>query len=1424
MKTIVNERRITMKKIIIRILSITLCIAVAYSQMLGVINISAEGNSAVYGGTEFDFESDDQLADFDYVVDKLSATPKTTANPKPNDLNSSEKTLLLKCSQGKGARAVYNKTLSDDTRVLSKVKGKLYTESSFWYTELIYWWQDENNYKKFLLCFQNGSWNVRKYVCMDGYTNKSGVNNVFSDVHNNTLPERTATEWMGFEIEYSSVSVTLKLSYDGAESQVMTFNQDNPNVYKDGVKVGEPKVTLNTGKFGFGTTAKVAHYFDDIEITFADTVAVESERFKSQHNYILNCNINNITLEDKSALESALTAFDNLGLDTRLALEKEEATLNAVKIRMDSLQLMEDNGYKQLTWQDTINEDFEDDSFLDKVYCTENTQDPYYSLTIAQDPDDANNQVLKLDGSDTEHILWRHFAWPEMASINKVEFDIKIENIGYDVFRNFYITPCYIDKDNRIDIDFRRGPTSGISNYYYLIHNFTDGIKEETRGTYTLDFNQWVHVRIDYDIKTLKYKMIFTYKNGEDGVYNSVFKLNAAKAQFVFCAPYVADYFLENKYATVYYDNLNISFTEGDWDEDVQIYEPTAWYQGNTWISAGETSYIYGQSLTDTITGVEIAHISDDAAVADKEASYVKQNYPTSVDVEGNYVASTDPTFSGGTPVDILQSTTDSIKFKVTDDTGIYAVRLKAKYNGCDDTYIYLNRPKVNNILGDEGDIATAGGEVRITGSNLAPKFTEDNPTYDAEKIVQTGVIVKLYGANGYKKTLTVSGIQSVYSLSAVLPSDIPNGEYEILVYNGYGDNTCYSAPYTVKVEESPFASRSAEVFNVKDYGAVGDGITVDTAAFVRAFTAASLSGNGGTVYLPAGTYFITNQIIVPENVHLKGQSKESAYILVGAYKFDINELPNGTICIGSNTEISDITFLATRAGHMIKSSSGSQNVKIHDICIQMTPNSGKPTGGTHSGALVELSVLEAHSLLYIEAKQFSEGIVIGSEKNAQINNCEVTTGVATLSNQAEYSKITNNTFASTLSGGYDYVTGGWAKGVLNEYSVAENNFFDHQLLTYEDAKGSYLGHNTVYQILWNNREQVTNDGSAYYGGDRSGVMQYIDDTHYSIYGKIGKNLTGKLVYVVSGQGALQGRYIIGYEFKKNTKGDDITVIEIDQPFVIAPNRNSRVTIYISSMDMILTHNVFRQGNTAGTYSGGINLVYSNNTFDCVNTSLYCNNNLPTWFYSAVDNTFSGFRIITAPGVDKQGWSGVLIFARTKDTMNGLLIRSNVFSEKCSIVINNSSYALATVDVIIERNSFDEPDVAIKLPDTSALDGYYIANNNFGNSKNSITNLSDATNDVGDKKIVVLQDEVIFILGDVNQDGDVNIKDSTYIKYYIAGDIVLSDKQLEAADVNLDGNVDILDSVIIRLSFIGEATIGEKVDVAETDSGWIGPY
>lgn len=86
-------------------------------------------------------------------------------------------------------------------------------------------------------------------------------------------------------------------------------------------------------------------------------------------------------------------------------------------------------------------------------------------------------------------------------------------------------------------------------------------------------------------------------------------------------------------------------------------------------------------------------------------------------------------------------------------------------------------------------------------------------------------------------------------------------------------------------------------IFNVKssDYGAVGNGISVDTAAIQAALNAASAAG-GGIVFFPAGTYLTDAVLSVPDKVTLLGCGPSVSIIKLNSTTARILERTAGVI------------------------------------------------------------------------------------------------------------------------------------------------------------------------------------------------------------------------------------------------------------------------------------------------------------------------------------------------------------------------------------------------------------------------------------------------------------------------------------------------------------------------------------------------
>lgn len=117
-------------------------------------------------------------------------------------------------------------------------------------------------------------------------------------------------------------------------------------------------------------------------------------------------------------------------------------------------------------------------------------------------------------------------------------------------------------------------------------------------------------------------------------------------------------------------------------------------------------------------------------------------------------------------------------------------------------------------------------------------------------------------------------------------PSGEPNSMQTHLDMNGYhilnagnislvdADNVSYTADGT-GAETRTIAEKLNEVVSVKDFGAVGDGVTSDYTAFVNAMAASG----GKTLRLPAGTYNLTFSSLTgftpPANITIEGEGPD---------------------------------------------------------------------------------------------------------------------------------------------------------------------------------------------------------------------------------------------------------------------------------------------------------------------------------------------------------------------------------------------------------------------------------------------------------------------------------------------------------------------------------------------------------------------
>ncbi|MBK3745141.1 glycoside hydrolase family 28 protein [Paraburkholderia aspalathi] len=108
---------------------------------------------------------------------------------------------------------------------------------------------------------------------------------------------------------------------------------------------------------------------------------------------------------------------------------------------------------------------------------------------------------------------------------------------------------------------------------------------------------------------------------------------------------------------------------------------------------------------------------------------------------------------------------------------------------------------------------------------------------------------------------------------------DLGEGFYEVWVHNGHGGRFGWSGPLLLNVSgQSPWAGQDRQIFNVKEFGAIGNGSTNDTTAIEAALAAAEVAAPS-TVYFPSGIYLVASPLKSPSNIRWLGDGMNTTEI-----------------------------------------------------------------------------------------------------------------------------------------------------------------------------------------------------------------------------------------------------------------------------------------------------------------------------------------------------------------------------------------------------------------------------------------------------------------------------------------------------------------------------------------------------------------
>jgi hypothetical protein len=161
-------------------------------------------------------------------------------------------------------------------------------------------------------------------------------------------------------------------------------------------------------------------------------------------------------------------------------------------------------------------------------------------------------------------------------------------------------------------------------------------------------------------------------------------------------------------------------------------------------------------------------------------------------------------------------------------------------------------------------------------------------------------------------------------------------------------------------------------IYNVKDYGATGDGVADDTAEIQAAIDAASdgvvsgtTSGDGGVVYLPPGTYKITGQLVIGPHVRFIGAGAISTVITSTYNGFAIKVGTDSAVNLSYGNELSNFALVCGGAvgasGVLQKGTNGfrADNVIVEGIGATSTGIGWFIDGGNVANIFSQLNNVE---------------------------------------------------------------------------------------------------------------------------------------------------------------------------------------------------------------------------------------------------------------------------------------------------------------------------------------------------------------------------------------------------------------------------------------------------------------------------------
>lgn len=633
------------------------------------------------------------------------------------------------------------------------------------------------------------------------------------------------------------------------------------------------------------------------------------------------------------------------------------------------------------------------------------------------------------------------------------------------------------------------------------------------------------------------------------------------------------------------------------------------------------------------------------------------------------------------TPVAILQANPQSLKFVIPKEfaPGIYRFSLNHAQGSLTGR---LNAPTVYWSQGDLGDAASPAGWIQLFGRNIVRQSDRAQLTLHREGVDAAVTAVLTKG--------------DLWRGAFRLPGQLAPGQYRLRLTNGDGGAGGW-------IDAGPFAVRDpstapSQSFDVRAYGAKGDGKADSTRAIQAAIDAASRNG-GGVVYLPRGRYVLSEALSIPPKVKIQGERTDLVNLVFPDFQSPPPALLQGT----AQFSIEDLTIYASNHLHVVSGgfvmrdlvAPGAGDIAIRRVRIRAS--------AFRSQMDMETTIQRMRDFQRIFPDGAPDTIRLTGSR-IEVTDCDVVgSGHSLRLFKASDAIISGNTLVNGRNGNYSLLGSRRVIFENNFVTAADLQATGGGISTLSKAVSAseniFLGGNRFKAIYGWDREAMTSDGPGgyYFGRAVSTSANTLSLLSAPDPYPATADWSGAIVMVVNGRGAGQvGR------ITSTAGAPPKMTITLDRPLRVELDQSSEVTILQAHVNYLMIDNSFEDtGVAAQSFGTAVGHVMAGNratrTSGFAAIGLSYGHFQPCWQVQILDNHIIEGNAYRA-GPDRDVFSNEsLIFVRANQNattpgrpplVQAVIVRGNRLDQDAHIRIQGFSVASPGVrDVVIEANT-----------------------------------------------------------------------------------------------------------------------------------------